>query len=202
MVIGGGVGTAIAVVNVNQTLQRTLIESTPQEMMLKNQSTLAALGAGSSEIDGFLENQTFSPWQQSIITSRLEEIGRNPTPFLQLASKVSTPQAALDLMQLVEIVKKHHQSSAAIVSLDNEGSFLVARDANGGMLFPIASDWLGWTPSLEAVTETFVAIAKADPKAKSLVLTTGGHISPEANLELAKRGIQPVAQAIDSLSVN
>jgi hypothetical protein len=105
-------------------------------------------------------------------------------------------------MQLVEIVKKHHQSSAAIVSLDNEGSLLVARDANGGLLFPIASDWLGWNPSLEAAIETFVAIAKADPKVKSLVLSTGGHISPEANQELAKRGIQPVAQAIDSLSVN
>ena len=66
LVVSGGVGTAISVVNVNQTLQRTLIESSPEEMRVKNRAALAAMGASSGAIDGFLGNPALSPWQQSI----------------------------------------------------------------------------------------------------------------------------------------
>ena len=196
LVVSGGVGTAISVVNVNQTLQRTLIESSPEEMRVKNRAALAAMGASSGAIDGFLGNPALSPWQQSIITENLKDIGQNPDAFLVLAKMASTPEATVDLSQVAVLLRKHHLETAPLVSLREKNGVFAALDNSGTLLAPLAGDLILWTPLQESRADTLVAMAKADPQVKSLTLASDGLISARAVDEFAKKGILSTPQAL------
>lgn len=196
LVVSGGVGTAISVVNVNQTLQRTLIESSPEEMMVKNRSALAALGASPSAIEGFLGNPSLSPWQKSLITADLKGIGQNPNAFLGIAKMASTPEAAVDLLQVARLLHQHHQEASPLVSLREENGVFAALDTEGLLLAPVAGDFILWTPPQESRADTLVVMAKADTQVKSLTLKSDGLISARAMDELAKKGILTKPQAL------
>jgi len=199
LVVSGGVGTAISVVNVNQTLQRTLIESSPEEMMVKNRSALAAMGASPSAIEGFLGNTSLSPWQKSLITADLKDIRQNPNAFLGVAKRGSTPESAVDLVQVARLLLKHHQESSPLVSLREDNGVFAALDTSGTLLAPMAGDLILWTPSQESRADTLVTMAKADPRVKSLTLASDGLISVRAVDEFAKKGILTKPQALGQI---
>jgi hypothetical protein len=196
LLVSGGVGTAISVVNVNQTLQRTLIESTPEEMTAKNRAALTALGTSPSEVAGFLSNTSFSPWQKTIVTADLKDIGRNPGPFLRLASKANTQEQVLDLMQVAHILRKHHQDSAALVSFREEAGVLAALDSQGVLVAPVAGDLMLWMEPTESRANTLRKMAQDDSNVKSLALATDGVLSARAVDEFTKRGIVTIPQAL------
>ena len=196
LLVGGGVGTAISVVNVNQTLQNTLIESSPEEMQTQNRATLTALGASSKEVGNFLANSFFTPWQKSIVTSHLKAIGANPGAFLQLAAQASTPEDALSFEQEAALLQNHSESAAAISSLQLKDGFLIARDAKGILATPVAADWLSWTPALAARCEALRAAADADSEVPALALITDGLLSAQAREALADRSIQVTEQSL------
>lgn len=196
LLVSGGVGTAISVVNVNQTLQRTLIESTPEEMTVKNRASLTALGATPAEVEGFLSNTAFSPWQRTIITTDLKDIGHNPGPFLRLASKATTAEQALDLMQVAHILRRHHQDSAALVSFREEAGVLAALDSQGVLVAPVAGDLILWLEPTEARANMLRNMAQGDPNVKSVALATDGTFSARAVDEFTKRGIVTIPQAL------
>ena len=195
----GGVGTAISVVGVNQTLQRTLIESTPEEMAVKNRATLLALKAAPDAVEGFLSNPALSPWQKTILTAELKDIGLNPDPFLQLASKPATQEEVLDEMQIVQILLKHHKEIAPIISLGEVDGVLTTLDANGALVTPVGADLILWSAATESRTDALLKRAKEDPRVKHVTLATDGLISARALEEFNKRGILATPQALGPL---
>ena len=195
----GGVGTAISVVGVNQTLQRTLIESTPEEMTVKNRAALMALKAAPDAVEGFLSNPALSPWQKTILTAELKEIGLNPDPFLRLASKPATQEEVLDQMQIVQILLKHHKEIAPIISLGEVDGVLTTLDANGALVTPVGADLILWSAATESRTDALLKRAKEDPRVKHVTLATDGLISARALEEFNKRGILATPQALGPL---
>jgi hypothetical protein len=192
LAISGGVGSAISVVNVNQTLQRTLIESTPEEMTLTNRAALMALNATPPEVEGFLSNPSFSPWQKTILTADLKDLGQNPAPFLRIASRAYSPEEVLDLMQAVRILHKHHGDTAAVVSLRESDGVLAALDAKGALVAPVGADLILWMPPNESRARTLLGMAKEDARVKSVVLATDGLFSARAAEEFSRRGIMTI----------
>jgi len=195
----GGVGTAISVVNVNQTLQRTLIESTPEEMAVKNRAILLALKAAPDAVEGFLSNPALSPWQKTILTAELKDIGLNPDPFLRLASKPATQEEVLDEMQIMQILLKHHKEIAPIVSISEVPGALAALDANGTLVTPISADFILWSATKESGADALLKMAKEDPRVKHVTLVTDGLVSARAMEEFDKRGILATPQALGPL---
>ena len=195
----GGVGTAISVVNVNQTLQRTLIESTPEEMAVKNRAILLALKAAPDAVEGFLSNPALSPWQKTILTAELKDIGLNPDPFLRLASKPATQEEVLDEMQIMQILLKHHKEIAPIVSMSEVTGALAALDANGTLVTPISADLILWSATKESGADALLKMAKEDPRVKHVTLVTDGLVSASAMEEFDKRGILATPQALGPL---
>ena len=195
----GGVGTAISVVNVNQTLQRTLIESTPEEMAVKNRAILLALKAAPDAVEDFLSNPALSPWQKTILTAELKDIGLNPDPFLRLASKPATQEEVLDEMQIMQILLKHHKEIAPIVSISEVTGALAALDANGTLVTPISADLILWSATKESGADALLKMAKEDPRVKHVTLVTDGLVSARAMEEFDKRGILATPQALGPL---
>ena len=195
----GGVGTAISVVGVNQTLQRTLIESTPEEMTVENRAALMALKATPDAVEGFLSNPSLSPWQKTILTAELKEIGLNPDPFLRLASKHATQEEVLDQMQIVQILLRYHREKAPIVSLSEVDGALAALDAKGVLVSPVGADLILWTPLNESRAKNLQGMAKENPLVKSITIATDGLISARALEEFNKRGILANPQALGTV---
>lgn len=75
MALDGGVGAAVTMIGVNETLQRVLIESTPAELQEKDQRQLLQLGASPETVRLFQFNPVITPWQEALITSALVETG-------------------------------------------------------------------------------------------------------------------------------
>jgi hypothetical protein len=153
-------------------------------------------------VERFLSATAFSPWQKTILTTELKDIGRNPDPFLRLASKAITPEQALDFMQVAHILRKHHQDSAALVSFREEAGVLAALDSQGVLVAPVAGDLILWMEPTESRASTLRKMAQDDSNVKSVALETDGFLSARAVDEFTKRGIVTIPQALGPIRQN
>jgi hypothetical protein len=196
LLVGGGVGTAISAVNMNQTFQRALVESSPDELEIKNRATLQSLGASPQNIDRFLDNPAFSPWQKATIVALLGGIGQNPDPVLVQAAQATSPGDAVYFVQMARLFEKHHKDLAPIVRFAEMDSIPYALDRNGSLVVAVGADLILWTPNLETRVNEFLAVKENMPEVRAMLLATDGSISPLALESLVAKGIQATPQAL------
>jgi hypothetical protein len=192
LLLDGGVGTAVSVVNINETFQRALVQSTPQELMRQNRSTLARLGADDYDIDAFLGNPAFDPWQKTRITAALADIGRDPTPLLAQAAGAVTTDDALYFGQVARLYQQHHDATSPITAFREVSGVPCATDADSTLVVAAATDLVLWTPSVEARAAEIKAGAGTD----KILFVTDGQVSPAAIDGLGKAGVNVRAVAL------
>jgi hypothetical protein len=196
LLVGGGVGTALSVVNMNDTFQRALVESSPAELESKNRAALQALGASPANIASFLSNPSFNPWQKAAIVSTLAAIGHNPDPVLAQASQATSPEDAVYFVQMTRLFEKHHKNRAPITEFRTMDGIPCAIDRDGTLVVAVGADLILWTPNLESRTNEFLEMKKTNPDLQSLLLVTDGSLSPRALEALAAKDIQATPQAL------
>jgi hypothetical protein len=198
LIVGGGVGTAISVVNANQAFQRALVESTPAELAARNRAILADTGADPDRVSGLLDNPAFNPWQKSAVTAALASVGLNPDPVLDRAAEASTDEDAVYFVQVARLLENHHRQEQPLVAIMSVNAIPCALDASGTAVVPVGADLVRWTPALEDRAREFVAWSSRSPEVKRLLLTTDGSVSAPAIRELSRLGIDVAAQALGS----
>lgn len=198
LIVGGGIGTAISVVNANQAFQRALVESSPQELAARNRQLLAKLGASPESVDGFLGNPAFNPWQKSGVVASLSTIGLNPEPFLSRAAEASSEEDAVYFIQMVRILGQHHESKEPLAALLEMDGIPCALDQSGMLVVPVGCDLIRWNPALAARARDFVEWSSDQAKIKGIVLATDGSVSDRANGELALMGITVAPRVLGS----
>lgn len=196
LIVGGGIGTALSAVNLNQTFQRALVESSPAELEIKNRATLESLGASRANIDAFLSNPSFNPWQKASIVSVLAEIGCNPDPLLAQATQAASPGDAVYFVQMARLFEKHHRDRAPITEFRAMQGIPCAIDSNGTLVVAVGADLVLWTPLVETRANEFLEMKKSHPEIRSILFTTDGVISPGALESLAAMEIQATPQAL------
>ena len=196
LLVGGGVGTAISAVNMNQTFQRALVESSPDELEAKNRATLQSLGASPQNISSFLSNPSFNPWQKAAIVATLAAIGQNPDPVLAQASQATSLEDAVYFVQMTRLFEKHHQDRAPITEFRTMNGIPSAIDRDGMLIVAVGADLILWTPNLESRANEFLEMKKTNPNLQSLLLVTDGSLSPRALEALAAKDIQATPQAL------
>jgi len=198
LIVGGGVGTAISVVNANQAFQRALVESTPAELAARNRAILADMNSDPDRIAGFLDNPAFNPWQKSAVTAALASIGLDPEPVLDRAAEAYTDEDAVYFVQLARLLENHHRNVEPLVAIMSVRGTPCALDRSGTAVVPVGADLVRWTPDLEARAREFVVWSSGEPEVKGLRLATDGSVSTQATAELARLGIDVAAQALGS----
>jgi hypothetical protein len=185
----GGAGTALTVVGVNQTLQDTLINSTPEDLRIINRKKLLALGGTREESDAFLMHPWYSPWHETIITSALATIGAEPNAFLSRACDALTPEDAFYFQRLAQILERYHLTKAPLRSFRVENGVLCALDRDGTLVLPLSCDHALWAERAARRAEEFVALTRDNPRVQSLALWVDGRVSTRLAEELAARKI-------------
>jgi hypothetical protein len=195
--IGGPAGGAITVLNVNQTLQDALINSTPDELRTLNRKKLIALGVTQESADEFHMHPWYSPWHETIITDALAGIGVDPSRFLQAANRALTEQDANYFQRLAQVLARYHKTKTPLSSIRIESDRVCAMDKNGTLVVPLSCDYAIWSEHAAGRVEAFTQISQSGSEIKGLALWVDGKVSERATVELKNRKIDLATGVLD-----
>jgi hypothetical protein len=199
-VVGGPAGSAITVLNVNQTLQDALVNSTPDELHAMNRKKLLALGAAKEIADEFLMHPWFSPWHETIVVDALATIGVNPSSFLEAACRALTEQDAVYFQSLAQILARYHKSKSALSSIRLEGERVCAMDSSRVLVVPLSCDYAIWSENAAGRVEAFTRLSQSGGEIKGLALWVDGKVSERAGREMKSRKIEVAVDVLEEPS--
>jgi hypothetical protein len=183
------IGAVNTVLNMNQTLQETLVNSTPDDLRIINRKKLLALGVTRESADEFLMHPWYSPWHETIITDALATIGRDPSRFLERACRALTEQDANYFQRLAQILARYHKTKTPLSSIGLENDRIAAIDSNGTLVIPLSCDYAIWSEPAAARVEAFSQLPQSRSEIKGLALWVDGKVSERATQELKNRHI-------------
>lgn len=186
MVATGGAGVALSALNISDTLQNVLRDSSPIDLRIMNDAALKQMGVGSTSRERFLNNAMLSPTHQTLIVKALQTqrgvIGRNT--FVSLAgSAVDESEANFYTSSAVLISR---QKDLARITSFNQLPLCVAKD--GTVILALQWDYASWTQP----ADKFLTALQQSPvcAGKPLRICLSGQISPLGKQQLTARKIQ------------
>jgi hypothetical protein len=183
-------GAVNTVLSTNQTLQQTLVNSTPEDLRIINRKKLFALGVTRENADEFLMHPWYSPWHETIMVDALATIGRDPSQFLERACRALTEQDADYFQSLAQIMARYHKTKTLLSSIRSEDGRICAMDSAGVLVFPLSCDYAIWNEHAAGRVEAFSQLPQSRPEIKGLALWVDGKVSDRAAQELTKRKIE------------
>jgi hypothetical protein len=190
-------GPVLSVLNVNENLQDTLVNSTPEDLRIINRKKLFALGVSREDADEFLMHPWYSPWHETIITDALATIGRDPTQFLERACRALTEQDANYFQSLAQVLARYHKTKTPLSSIRTESGRVCAMDSNGTLVIPLSCDYAIWSENAAGRVEDFIKLPQERSEIKGLALWVDGKVSDRATQELTNRKIDLATGVLD-----
>ena len=187
--VGGAAGDVITLLNVNQTLQQTLVNSTPDDLRILNRKKLFALGVTRENADQILMHPWYSPWTETIMIDALSTVGVDPTAFLSQPSSALTEEDAIYFQRLTQVLAAYSTNKARLRSIRIENNVVSAQDANGIVMVPLSSDYAIWSERNAGRVTAFANLMQGDTDVKGLALWVDGKVSDRAVQELKDRKI-------------
>src|SRR6059058_3705215 len=195
--VGGAAGDVISVLNVNQTLQQTLVNSTPDDLRILNRKKLFALNVTRENADAILMHPWYSPWTETIMIDALAVICVDPTAFLADACNALTEEDATYFERLAQVLARYHTKKAKLRSLRTESKAVCALDANGTLVFPLSCDYAIWNERAAGRVGEIAALAEGEADIKGIAVWVEGKTSDRATQELKNRKIDLVTGVLD-----
>jgi len=195
--VGGPAGDVLMGLNVNQTLQQTLVNSTPDDLRILNRKKLFALGVTRENADAILMHPWYSPWTETIMIDALSTTGVDPTAFLANACNALTEEDAIYFERLAQVLARYHTKKAELRSLRTESKVVCALDANGTLVFPLSCDFAIWTERAAGRVGEIAALMQGEDNIKGLAVWVDGKASDRATQELKNRKIELVTSVLD-----
>jgi hypothetical protein len=195
--VGGAAGDVITLLNVNQGLQQTLVNSTPSDLRIINRKKLFDLGVSRENADALLMHPWYSPWVETITVDALSSIGVDPTDFLAQAVTALDEDDAMYFERLAQVLAAYQTMKAPLQSIQSRNGTVFALDNNGILVVPLSCDYAVWAEGPASRVEAFSAAAKNRPEVKGLALWVDGKVSDRGLAELRARNIQVVTGVLD-----
>jgi hypothetical protein len=194
--IGGAVGIALTTIGIEQTVDKLINESSPDDLRKWNEQTLSELGASSDLIAQFIAHPWYSPRQETIITAALKKAQVDANVFLETANKALTDQDGRYFQHVAQLLAAYSQRVAPLRSLRLQDGLLCAIDRAGVLVVPVSFDYVIWTTTVAQRVDALAGLVGSDQDVKSVEVWTDGKLSERVKAELSKRAI-----AYQSLSV-
>ena len=195
--VGGPAGDVITLLNVNQTLQQTLVNSTPDDLRILNRKQLFALGVTRENADQILMHPWYSPWTETIMIDALSNCGVDPTAFLGQASNALTEQDAIYFERLAQVLAAYSMNKAQLRTIRTENGVVSAQDKNGTVVVPLSCDYAIWSERNAGRLTDFANLMQGDPDVKGLTLWVDGKVSDRGRQELKSRKIDLATGVLD-----
>src|SRR5262252_1132444 len=159
--ISGAAGAALAVTNLNSTVEDLLREKTPEELEQINRSAFRAMGASASDVERILHGGAFTPTQATAFAVHLKALKgvANRGAFVKAAAEKSTTEAdALFCVYTAALMDQIIQKTpiARIVML---GDFPVCVAKDGTIIVALQWDYAAWTSGAAGFTDDVQKLA-------------------------------------------
>ncbi len=185
-------GPALTVVDVTSSLNDVLKEKSPTDLKMMNRKTLRAMGAGEKDTERFLNNNAFSPSQQTAFVLNLKALNgvANRGAFVRTAGETSSAeQDAIFCVQTAALMGQLHKGEKPLARITMLGDFPIGVAKDGTIVVALQWDYAAWTSGAAQFTSDLQKLATQSGEKKNILVTLSGQVSPRLREELEKRGI-------------
>jgi hypothetical protein len=191
--ISGPAGVALTITGVSNSLNQMVAAKAPKDLQIMNRQALILIGAGENEISRFLNNNNFSPTQQTAFVLNLKSLDgvADRRAFLRIAGETASDESdAIFCVQTAALLAKVHTSEkplARIALVADRFPVAVAKD--GTVVVALQWDYAAWTAGAARFTEEVQKLAAQSGKNKGVLVALSGQASPRLKQELQNRRI-------------
>jgi hypothetical protein len=186
--VPGGAGIAMTAIGTTRLTTSIFKNTPPQDLRRMNAQKLTAMEVEPSTTDMFISDSVFSPREQTVLVSALDEMKgvADRERFVQLAALTNNADMAFFRQRQAEMYAGYHKSVAPIVQFVSVGQLAAARSQNGALVFNIPVDYMAWTESLGQLAATTDLIANQLPGLTEKQLWVTGALSPRTRAEMQR----------------
>src|SRR5947208_12490194 len=184
-------GPALTVVDVTSTLNDVLKEKSPADLKMMNRKVLRSMGAAEKDTERFLNNNAFSPSQQTAFVLNLKSLNdvTNRGAFVRTAGETSSnEQDAIFCVQTAALMGQIHKNEKSLARITMLGDFPVCIAKDGTVIVALHWDYAAWTAGAARFTDDVQKFAAQSGKNKTVLVAISGKVSPSLRQELEKRG--------------
>lgn len=189
-VVPGGAGTAMTAIGATRVTTEIFKNQPPVELRRINTDKLNAMGIEPSNVEMFIGESVFTPREQTILVSALDEMKgvRERERFVQLAALTNNADMALFRQRQAEMYAGYHKAVTPLAQFVSIGPVPAARSGNGTLVFLFPIDYLVWTDSLARLVANTDVLANQLQGVKRKELWVTGNLSPRARKEMRSMG--------------
>lgn len=186
--VPGGAGIAMTAIGMTRFSTEVFQNTPPSDLRRMNAEKLKAMGVDEHTTDMFISDSEFSPREQTILVSALDEMrgvverGR----FVQLAALTDKDDVAFFRQRQAEMYAGYHRAVAPIERFVGVGPLAAARTVKGSLVFNIPVDYVVWTEQVARVVTTADNLANQLPGISGKQLWITGTLSPRARAEMQR----------------
>jgi hypothetical protein len=184
-------GPALTITGVTSTLQDVLKEKSPADLKILNRKTLLALGAGERETERFLNNNAFSPSEQTAFVFHLKSLDgvANRGAFVRTAGETSSDESdAIFCVQTAALMAQIHKNEKPLARITMVGDFPICVAKDGTIIVALQWDYAAWTAGAAGFASNVQKLAAQAGKNKNALVALSGQVSSRLREELEKRG--------------
>lgn len=186
--IPGGVGIAVASVGGVNWFQGIDLAQPPQDLRMLNRKLIESMGVSKEVSEAFMDNDEFTPTQQSLLVKALSEMGRpgGVDTFLRLAATTENQDQALFRQRMALMYAGYSRKVDLLRGFVKLGTLVGAKTYRGKLVLCFPLDNLCWTEAVGKLTAG-VGEAVAKLEAKEVELWVTGTVSAKAKKMLAAK---------------
>src|SRR5262245_25937951 len=186
--VPGGAGVAMTAISATRLSTAIFKTTPPQDLRRMNTEKLRAMGIDEHTIETFINDSVFTPREQTILVSALDEMMgvADRERFVQMAALTHNPDVAFFRQRQAEMYAGYHRSVSPIERFIGVGPVPGARTVSGALVFNIPVDYVSWTQEVAQVITTADGLANQLPGIREKQLWVTGTLSPRARAEMRR----------------
>jgi len=188
--VPGGAGIAMTAIGTTRFATAVFQTTPPADLRRMNAEKLKAMGIEESTIDTFISDADFSPREQTILVSALDEmigVGERDR-MVQLAALTDTDDVAFFRQRQAEMYAGYHRAVSPITRFVGVGQVPAALTVNKSLVFNLPVDYVSWTEEVGRVVTNATNLANQLPGIADRQLWLTGTLSPRARAEIQRLG--------------
>ncbi len=185
-VVPGGAGIAMTAIGTTKLTTAIFRTTPPADLRRMNTEKLNAMGIDPSTAEMFINNSVFSPREQTLLVSALDEMTgvADRDRFVQQAALTNNADMALFRQRQAEMYAGYHKAVAPLARFVSVGQLAAARTKEGALVFNVPVDYMVWTESLAQLGANIENVVNRLPGITEKQLWVTGTLSPRARAEM------------------
>jgi hypothetical protein len=187
--IPGGVGAVIGGISGSAVLGEIDVSLPPEDLRRQNRQALLDMGISSSVARLFIDNDVFTPTQQTIIVQALRSMPKcqGKESFVSFLVNTDNQDLALFRQRMIQMYAGYNQTVAPVSGFMPLGRFIGVMKDDGTLVLAFPLDNLVWTSTNAVIVDAINDSAKSLPAARVEIWLTG-KASPMTKKQLKRLG--------------